>query len=61
MNAKKEEGLMRILLYNFLGFLLFDCLVACCPYFRKENPLKQYEEQLRDLKTEESTKYSKAA
>ena len=61
MNAKKEGGLMLILLYIFLGFLLFDCLVACCPYFRKENPLKQYEEQLDYLLKEKSTQCGKTA
>ena len=27
---------MMILLYIFLGILLFDCLLVCCRYFRKE-------------------------
>ena len=42
-------------LYIVLGFLLFDCVVACCLYFRNNNPLKQYEGQLNNLKTEKST------
>ena len=35
---------MIILLYIFLGFLLFDCVVACCLYFRNERPFEQDEE-----------------
>jgi hypothetical protein len=47
---------MRILVEIFLGLLYFNFLIVCCLYFRKNNPLKQYEEQLNDLKTVESTK-----
>jgi len=32
-------------LYIFLGFLLFDCFVASCIYFKKERPFKQHEYQ----------------
>ena len=52
---------MRIVLEIFLGLLYINCILFCCRYFQKNNPLKQYEEQLKDLRTEESTKYSKAA
>jgi hypothetical protein len=33
---------MIILLYIFLGILLFDCLLVCCLYFRKERPFSQF-------------------
>jgi hypothetical protein len=59
---------MLIFLYLFLGLLFFNCLIICCLYLfsllvvkLQESPSKQYEEQLKDLKTEESTQYSKAA
>ena len=47
---------MSLVLEIFLGLLFFDCLLACCLYFRKDSPLKQYEEQLKYLETVESTK-----
>ena len=46
---------MLILLYIFLGYLFIDGLLICCLHFRKERPLKKYEDQLNDLKTEKST------
>jgi hypothetical protein len=46
---------MLILLYIVLGILLFDCLLVCCLYFRKERSFEQYEEQLNNLETLEST------
>ena len=52
---------MLILLYIFLGLLFFDCLTACCLSFWKKNRSKQYEEQLNNLKTVESTEYGKNA
>jgi len=52
---------MFILLYIFLGLLLFDFLIAYRIYFLKKNRSKQYEEQLKKLKTVKSTKHSKAA
>ena len=52
---------MRIVIEICLGLLYVSCLLGCCLYFRNKRPLKQYEEQLKDLKTEKSTKYSKAA
>jgi hypothetical protein len=52
---------MLILLYIFLGLLIFDLLIACCIYFQKERHFKQYENQLKDLKTEKSTQYGKTA
>ena len=47
---------MRLVLEIFLGLIVFDCLLACCLYFRKESPFKQYEAQLNYLETVESTK-----
>ena len=47
---------MRIVIEICLGLLYFNFLIVCCLYFRNNNPLKQYEEQLNDLKTVESTK-----
>jgi hypothetical protein len=44
-----------------MGLLSVGCILVFCRYFWDEKSLKQYEEQLKDLKTEESTKYSKAA
>ena len=35
---------MIILLYILLGFLLFNCVVACYLYFRNERPFEQDEE-----------------
>jgi hypothetical protein len=52
---------MFILLYIFLGLLLFDCLIAYRLYVLKKNRSKQYEVQLNNLKTVKSTKHSKAA
>ena len=52
---------MLILLYIFLGFLLFDCLVAYRLYVLKKNRSKQYEEQLDSLKTVKLTQYGKTA
>ncbi len=46
---------MLIALYIFLGLLFFDCLIACCIYFRKERGFKQYEEYLNSLLAEKST------
>ena len=43
---------MLIALYIFLGFLLFDCLIACFLYFRKENSFNKYEEYSKYLETE---------
>jgi hypothetical protein len=55
------DGVFAIL----LGLLLYViCIQFCCRYIRRaveSLPLKPYEEQMRDLKTEESTQYSKAA
>ena len=42
---------MLILLYIFLGLLFFDCLVACCLYFRKERLFDTPEVPLNHLKT----------
>ena len=52
---------MLILLYIFLGLLVFDCLIACCIYFRKERRFKKYEDQLNTLGTVKSTQYGKTA
>ena len=45
---------MILLLYIFLGILLFDCLLVCCRYFRKERPIAKYGEYLNYLKTVKS-------
>ena len=47
---------MRIVLEIFLGLLYINCILFCFRYFQRNNPLKQYKEHLKDLKTEESTK-----
>jgi hypothetical protein len=52
---------MLILLYIFLGLLFFDCLVACCLYFRKERLFDTPEVQLNHLKIVKLTKYGKTA
>ena len=52
---------MRVIIDVFCTLLSVGCIFFCCRYFFDEKSLKQYEEQLKDLKTEESTKYSKAA
>jgi hypothetical protein len=51
---------MLILLYIFLGLLLFDCLVACGIYFRKERLFDAPEVPLNHLKTVKLTRYGKA-
>jgi len=50
---------MLIALYIFLGFLLFDCLVACYIYFRKERLFDTSVVQLNYLKKVKLTKYGK--
>jgi hypothetical protein len=52
---------MRVLIDVFFGLLSVGCIFFCCRYFWDEKSLKQYEEQLKDLTTEKSTQYSKAA
>jgi hypothetical protein len=52
---------MLILLYIFLGFLIFDCLIAFRLYFLKKSSFKKAEEQLNYLKTVKSTQYGKTA
>ena len=47
---------MRIVFEICLGLLYVSCILFCCRYFWKKNPLKQYEEQLNDLKKVKSTK-----
>ena len=47
---------MIILLYIFLGILLFDCLLVCCLYFRNESPFEQSEEYSNYRETLKSTK-----
>lgn len=44
---------MRILLEIFLGLLYVGCLLVCCRYFWNDSSLKQYEEELKNLKTVE--------
>jgi hypothetical protein len=45
---------MILLLYIFLGILLFDCLLICCLYFRNEIPFEQDEEYSSYLKVVKS-------
>ena len=59
---------MHILLYIFLGLLLFDSLVVCYIYFRKERFIAQGwivpeppEEELNYLMALKLPKYSKTA
>ena len=47
---------MVILLYIFLGLLFFDCVVACCLYFRNERPFEQDEESSSYQETLKSTR-----
>jgi hypothetical protein len=47
---------MILLLYIFLGILLFDCLLVCCLYFRNESSIEQSEEHLSYRETLKSTK-----
>jgi hypothetical protein len=46
---------MILLLYIFLGILLFDCLLVCCLYFRNEIPFEQDEENSNYRETLKST------
>ena len=50
---------MLILLYIFLGLLIFDCMIACRLYFWKENRFTQSEDQLNILRSVKATKDSK--
>ena len=50
---------MLVALYIVLGFLFFDCLIACCLYFRKEPPLEKLEEYSNYLKAEKSSQKAK--
>ena len=52
---------MRIVIEMCLGLLYVSCVLGCCLYFRNKRPFEQYEEQLKNLTTEESTRDSKAA
>jgi hypothetical protein len=52
---------MRVLIDVLIGLISVSCILVFCRYFFDEKSLKQYEDQLKDLKTEEATKYSKAA
>ena len=52
---------MVVLLYIFLGLLIFDCIIACRLYFLKESSFKQHEDQSNFLKTAKSTQDSKTA
>ena len=47
---------MIILLYILLGFLLFNCVVACYLYFRNERPFEQDEEYSSYQETLKSTR-----
>ena len=52
---------MRVIIDVFFCLLSFGCIFFLCRYFFDEKSLKQYEEQLKDLTTEEPTEYRKAA
>jgi hypothetical protein len=43
---------MRIVFEIFLGVLSVGCIFVSCRYFFDEKSLKQYQDQLKDLKTE---------
>ena len=47
---------MIILLYILLGFLLFNCVVACYLYFRNKRPFEQDEEYSSYQETLKSTR-----
>ncbi len=47
---------MILLVYIFLGLLFFNCLVACCLYFRNGTPFEQDEEYSNYRETEKLTK-----
>ena len=47
---------MVILLYIFLGFVLFNCGVACYFYFRNERPFEEDEEYSSYQETLKSTR-----
>ena len=51
------EGVSAI----FLCLLYVIFILVCWRDFQKNNPSKQYRNQLKDLTTEESTEYRKAA
>ena len=52
---------MRVIIDVIFGLLSVSCIFFCCRYFFDEKSLKQYQDQLKNLKTEESTQYSKDA
>ena len=52
---------MIILLYIFLGILLFDCLLVGCLYSRNERPFEQDEKFSNYLKAVKLTAEGKAA
>ena len=52
---------MLILLYIFLGLLLFDFLIAGCIYYQKEKNFKKEEGQLNTIRKVKSTQYGKTA
>jgi hypothetical protein len=45
---------MRIVLEIFFCLLYVSCIVVYCRYFLNNSDLKQFEEQLNDLKTVKS-------
>ena len=52
---------MVILLYIFLGLLIFDCIIASRLYFLKESSFKQNEDHSNFLKTAKSTQDGRTA
>jgi hypothetical protein len=53
--------MMRVIIDVFCTLLSVSCILLFCRYFFDEKSLKQYQDQLKNLKTEESTQYSKDA
>ena len=52
---------MRVMIDILSGLFSVGCILFFCRYFFDEKSLKQYKEELKDLTTEESTGYRKAA
>ena len=47
--------MMRVIIDVFCTLLSVSCILLFCRYFFDEKSLKQYQDQLNDPKTEEST------
>ena len=53
--------MVRVIIDVFFGLLSVGCIIVFCRYFFDEKSLKQYQDQLKNLETEELTQYSKDA